>query len=50
MFQSFEPIAICDKFICLSFSELESISLRESFYITLDLFVESVCLNAIQLG
>ena len=48
MFQCFEPIAICDEFICLIISELKAISVRKSFYVTFNLFVESECLYTIK--
>ena len=48
MLQGFEPIAICDKFICFNFSELEAISLRKTFYVTFNLFIEAESLYSIQ--
>ena len=48
MFQSFKPIAICDKFICLLLIQLKAESFRKSTGITLDLLIQTCGLDTIQ--
>ena len=48
VFQGFEPIAICDEFIGLTLIQLKAEGFRKSSGITLDLFIQSYCLNSIQ--
>ena len=48
MFQSFKPIAFCDKFICLLLIQLKAESFRKSTGITLDLLIQTCGLDTIQ--
>lgn len=49
MFETAEPVTICDQFIFLRSSKLEPKVFRKSFYITFYCLVKHFCINPIQL-
>ena len=50
MFEAFEPITICDKFLLLVFCQLETITQRETSFVALDCLIQSYSFDLIELS
>ena len=50
MFEAFEPITICDKFLLFVFCQLETITLWKTHFVALNSLIKSYSLDLVEFG